>query len=31
VEDPKVRKHTDGATIAQVIIVRGRLVSIVTR
>jgi leucyl-tRNA synthetase len=30
-EDPKVRKHVDGATIAQVIIVRGRLVSIVTR
>ena len=30
-EDPKVQKHVDGAEVAQVIIVRGRLVSIVTR
>ena len=30
-DDPKVQKHVDGAAIAQVIIVRGRLVSIVTR
>jgi leucyl-tRNA synthetase len=30
-EDPKVKKHTDGSAIAQVIIVRGRLVSVVTR
>jgi leucyl-tRNA synthetase len=30
-EDPKVQRHVDGAEVAQVIIVRGRLVSIVTK